>query len=124
DQSGQLPLPIRYLEPVIGNGCTKIDEGASPAVPYATHRPSCENTADVALSDSTSPNRAVVRAGRERGHRRARLPFPASQSTVRPSGDHELGTWPTPASALVRRSASRLPSASCQKIAASPSRSD
>ena len=41
-----------------------------------------------------------------------------------PSGDHDSGTWDVPWSGFVSRSAAPVPSARCQKMPRSPSRSD
>src|SRR5687768_10363596 len=94
------------------------------ATTYAIHLPSGENRASIGKTDRTSPKGAdwpVFTASDHNAKPEGRSTLYRSVSLV---GDHDSGRWDVPFSARVRRSARPAPSAFCQNMARSPSRSD
>src|SRR5207249_5098226 len=91
---------------------------------YATHLPSAENMALIGTDERTESNGVSFRSRSEKIDNETLAPVVASNNNSAPPGAHDCGAWNVPGSALVRRSAGPVPSASCQKIDESPSRSD
>src|SRR5215510_7614690 len=100
--------------------------GPCASVPaQATHFPSGEKTAFVSVTDRTPSTRiAFFSTGDDVQSEAPDEPSTTSNENTSPLGDHDSGTWDVPGSGVVRRSAALAPSADCQKMARSPSRSD
>src|SRR5215471_17280642 len=91
----------------------------------ATHRPSCEKTAFVSVADRTPSTRfAFLSAVDDVQSEAPDEPWITSNEKTSPRGIQDSGTCDVPGSGVVRRSAALAPSAVCQKMARSPSRSD
>ena len=101
-----------------------MSEPPSVVAIYATQRPSGEN--DECFSSANVSANAVGCAPESVVIVQMLwlLELTTFIDSVFPSGLHDSGRCPTPASGLVRRSAGPLPSAGCLKMASSPSRSD
>src|SRR5688572_21732513 len=110
--------------PVAGYGCTYTFDPPVTLVAYATHLPSGEKLGLISVVERTPPNGAVLRVLSESVQAVNSLPFCSVKSSVSSTGDHASGKCLTPAGVFVRRSTPPVPSASCQKIPPSPSRSD
>src|SRR5262249_29120283 len=91
---------------------------------YATHLPSGENTEPIGSADCTSPNGLAFLSATDSIHSENREFFATENERCLPSGDQDSGTCASPGAGLVKRSTGPVPSARCQKIARSPSRSD
>lgn len=75
-------------------------------------------------SDSTPPKGAAFLSPVDSIHREYTPFFITENETCLPSGDQDSGTCASPCDALVKRPAGPLPSARCEKMPRSPSRSD
>src|SRR6476469_429374 len=93
------------------------------ALAYATQSPSGENAALVGFDEWTPPNGVAFPSRSEKVHNETSEPFVMLNRNASPFGDHDSGACDSPGAGLVRRSAAP-PSAGCQKMARSPSRSD
>src|SRR5262249_23630062 len=91
---------------------------------YATHRPSGEKTLPIGAVASTSGNCDERRSRTESTQSVTFEDFVMVYKSSSPEGDHDSGVLAAPSSAFVNRSAVPLPSAGCQKMPRSPSRSD
>src|SRR4051812_23282968 len=93
------------------------------ALAYATQFPSGENAALVGFDEWTAPNGVGLPSRSEKVHNETSDPFVTLNRNESPFGDQLSGACVSPAAGMVRRSAAP-PSAGCQKMARSPSRSD
>src|SRR5262245_6633407 len=92
---------------------------------HDSHLPSGEKTAFVIVADRTPSTRvAFFSTGDDVQSEAPDEPCTTSNANTSPLGDQDSGTWALPRSGVVRRSAALEPSADCQKMARSPSRSD
>src|SRR5438046_82556 len=91
---------------------------------YAIHRPSGEKTDPIGSDDSTPPYGIAFVSAIDSIQSENVEPLSTENDTCLPSGDHDSGTCASPFCAFVRRSNGPLPSARCEKIPRSPSRSD
>src|SRR5262245_39057707 len=94
-----------------------------PPTVYATQRPSGEKDAAGRNIDFTSPNGTALLSCGPSVHSVFDGPFVTAKMSV-PSGDHDSGTCAVSLSAFVSREGVPLPSARCEKMPRSPSRSD
>ena len=123
-QNGWIAWATKDCDPLLGKGCTNTDKSITEPVVYDTQRPSGEKEAAGGIADSTPPNGAAFLSCTENVSSVFVEAFVAAKRNRLPSGDHDSGMCTVSLSGLVSRSAVPLPSASCQKIARSPSRSD
>src|SRR5829696_8049049 len=91
---------------------------------YATQRPSGENTELTGKTDRTCAKGSALLSGTENVQREKLEPEDAANRNRFSARDHDSGMWATPRSGVVRRRAVSVPSARCQKMPGSPSRSD
>ncbi len=91
---------------------------------YTIQRPSGENPEPIGSADCTAPKGAAFLSVTVNVQREKAEPYVTANDISRPSGDQDSGMCTSPGSGFVRRSTGPEPSARCQKIAKSPSRSD
>src|SRR5262245_31837377 len=115
-----------YFAPVaFGNGCTQTREPCVISLElYASQCPSGENAELRTIADGARAKTVAFLSFRDKVHTAPSVLCVAVNDRYWPSGHQESGMWATPCSGLVNRSAAPMPSARCQKMARSPSRSD
>src|SRR5262245_8228115 len=115
-----------YFAPVaFGNGCTQTLEVVVISLElYASQCPSGENAELRIIADGACAKIVAFLSFRDKVHTAPSPPRVAVNDRYWPSREQESGMWATPCSGLVNRSAAPTPSARCQKMARSPSRSD